>query len=110
MFMSVPLGEIQQRWVVERLIGCKVGLAEQRILIDAQRVVRQKMNIAHAGKLPGGKIGNRFNRRFVGVKALNQRDAQGYLFPGGGQALEIIEHAFGRPIGPLFKARVIHVL
>ena len=77
-------------------------MAEQGVFVHAQRVIRQKMNIVNA-EFVGGEIGNGGNRRFIGVKALDQRHADGDRFPGGGQAFQVVQDALSRTVRPLLE-------
>ena len=50
-----------------------------------------------------GKIGNGGDIAFVGVKALDQRHADGDRFPGGGQAFQVVQDALSRTVRPLLE-------
>ena len=84
-------------------------MAEQGVFVHAQRVIRQKMNIVDA-ELVGGEVGNGGYGRFVSVKALDQRHADGDFFPGGGKALQVIQDSLSRTVRPLFEHLTVDVL
>ncbi|CHI34648.1 Uncharacterised protein [Salmonella enterica subsp. enterica serovar Typhi] len=54
----------------------------------------------------GGKVGNGFNGLLIGIKSLNQRDANHHFFARGGEFPEIFQHPRGAAIGPLLKRPV----
>ena len=113
------LREVQQGRVIQRFVRGRVRLAEQGVFVHAQRVIRQKMNIVDA-ELVGGEVGNgdqrpaeggaRLRGRFVSVKALDQRHADGDFFPGGGKALQVIQDSLSRTVRPLFEHLTVDVL